>query len=315
MATELHAVSGFSFLEGASDPEDLVREAARLDYEAIALCDRDSLSGSPRFFAAARKAGVRALVGAEISLHQPGVKKGTPNSVLDRRLTLLVKNRRGYQNLCRLLTRMNTRSPKGEGRARWADVDEFSGGLVALLGDLRDQDQVRGIFGARNTYVELQRHLVREQERDNLARIEFARRYGLPLVAANAPRFASPARKALQDVFSCLRFKRKLDDAGRLLEANAERYIKPPKTLGNLFRDLPEALANADELGRRLEFTLENLGYEFPQYPLPPGETNTSFLRKMTLRGAEERYRGRPHREKALRQIDHELRVIERLSL
>lgn len=315
MPTELHAASGFSFLEGASDPEDLVKEAARLDYQAIALCDRDSLSGAPRFFSAARKAGVRALVGAEISLDQPGVKKGTPNSVLDRRLTLLVENRRGYQNLCRLLTRMNTRAPKGEGRARWADIDEYSGGLVALLRDLRDEDAVRGIFGARNTYVELNRHLIRDQERDNLARIDFARRYGLPLVAANAPRFASPARKALQDVFSCLRFKRKLDTAGRLVDGNAERYLKPTRTISNLFGDLPEAVANADELGRRLEFTLENLGYEFPQYPLPPGETNTSFLRKMTLRGAEERYRGLPHRHKALRQLDHELRVIERLSL
>src|SRR5690606_8055368 len=98
-------------------------------------------------------------------------------------------------------------------------------------------------------------------------------------------------------------------------DANAERYIKAPAALGNLFRDLPEAVAEADELGRRLQFTLENLGYEFPKYPLPRGETNTSFLRKMTLQGAEERYRDRPHREKALRQIDHELRVIERLSL
>ena len=315
MATELHAASGFSFLEGSSDPEDLVAEAARLDYQAIALCDRDSLSGAPRFFAAARKAGVRALVGAAISLDQPGLKKGALNAVLDRRLTLLVENRRGYQNLCRLLTRINTRSPKGEGRATWADIDDYSGGLVALLSDLRDEDPVRGIFGPRNTYVEINRHLLRGQARDNLARIEFARSHGLPLIAANAPRFANPSRKALQDVFSCLRFKRKLDNAGRLTDANAERYLKPPKTIGNLFGDLPDAVANADELGRRLEFTLENLGYEFPQYPLPRGETNTGFLRKMTLRGAAERYRDLPHRQKAFRQIDHELRVIERLRL
>ncbi|MBI1357908.1 MAG: DNA polymerase III subunit alpha [Acidobacteria bacterium] len=314
MPTELHAVSGFSFLEGSSDPEDLVAEAARLGYEAIALCDRDSLTGAPRFFTAARKAGLRPLVGASVSLHQPGIKKGTQNAVLDRRLTLLVENRLGYQNLCRLLSRINTRSPKGEGRARWADVEELSSGLVALLSDLRDEDPVRGIFG-RNVYMEINRHLRREQERENLARIELARRHGLPLVAANSPCFATPARKGLQDAFTCLRFKKKLDQAGRLLEANAERYVKPPKTMDHLFRDLPEAIANADELGRRLEFTLDNLGYEFPQYPLPPGETETSFLRRMTLRGAAERYRDKPHREKALRQIHHELRVIEQLEL
>ena len=119
MYAEIHTASGFSFLEGASDPEDLPAEAARLGYEALALCDRDSVSGAPRFFQAARKAGVRALVGCEISLDQPHVKKGTPNAVLNRRLTVLVANRIGYRNLCRLLTRMNLRSPKGEGRARW----------------------------------------------------------------------------------------------------------------------------------------------------------------------------------------------------
>ena len=267
---ELHAVSGFSFLEGASDPEDLVAEAARLGYEAIALCDRDSLSGAPRFFSAARKAGVRPLVGASVSLDQPGLRKGTHNQTLHRRLTLLAENRRGYQNLCRLLSRINTRAPKGEGRATWADLDDFSGGLVALLNDPRDEDPVRGVFGRGNVYVELNRHLLREQERQNQVRIELARSRGLPLLAANAPCFATPARKGLQDALTCLRFKKKLDEAGRLLEANAERYVKPPKTIRNLFRDLPEAVDNADELGRRLEFTLQDLGYEFPRYPLPP---------------------------------------------
>ena len=315
MYCELHSSSGFSFLEGASDPEDLVAEAARLDYQALALCDRDSLSGAPRFFTAARKTGVKPLVGCEISLEQPGVKKGTPNAALDRRLTLLVENRRGYRNLCRLLTRMNTRAPKGEGRATWDDVDEFSSGLVALLHDLRDEDPVRGIFGRRNTYVEVRRHLLREQERDNAARIELARRHRLPLLAANGVRYATERRRRLFDIFTCLRFKKKLDEVGRLLDANAERYLKPPRAMERLFADLPDAVGNASDLAQRLDFTLENLGYEFPKYPLPRGETPTSFLRKMTFARAEERYRGSPHRARAWKQLDHELRVIERLSL
>ena len=315
MYVELHSASGFSFLEGASDPEDLLGEAANLGYEALALCDRDSVSGAPRFFQAARAAGVRALVGCEISLDQPDVRKGTPNAVLDRRLTVLVESREGYRNLCRLLTRVNLRSPKGEGRARWEDIEEYSSGLVALLHDLRDEDEVRGIFGAGSIYVELQRHLLREQERNNRARIEFARSHRLPLLATNGVRYDTADRKHLYDALSCLRFKRKLDDAGRLLDANSERYLKPPRHMERLFADIPEAVAHASELAQRLDFTLEDLGYKFPQYPLPPGETPNSFLRGMTLRGASERYRGSSCRERALRQIDHELALIAKLDL
>ncbi len=315
MYVELHSASGFSFLEGASAPEDLLGEAANLGYEALALCDRDSVSGAPRFFQAARSAGVRALVGCEISLDQPGIRKGTPNAVLDRRLTVLVENREGYRNLCQLLTRVNLRSPKGEGRARWEDMDNYSSGLVALLHDLRDEDAVRGIFGPRNVYVELQRHLLREQERDNRERVAFARAHGLPLVATNGVRYDTVRHKPLYDALTCLRFKRTLDNAGRLLDANAERHIKPPAAMERLFADLPEAIGNADELGQRLGFTLERLGYEFPRYPVPSGETATSYLRKETLRGAVERYRGLPHREKAFRQIDRELDVIAKLQM
>ncbi len=315
MYVELHSASGFSFLEGASAPEDLLGEAVDLGYEALALCDRDSVSGAPRFFQAARSAGVRALVGCEISLDQPGIRKGTPNAVLDRRLTVLVENREGYRNLCRLLTSVNLRAPKGEGRARWEDIEAHASGLVALLHDLRDEDAVRGIFGARNVYVELQRHLLREQERTNRERVDFARAHGLPLIATNGVRYDTARRKSLHDALTCLRFKRTLDTAGRLLDANAERHIKPPGEMERLFADLPEAIGNAAELGQRLDFTLAGLGYKFPRYPLPSGETAASYLRKETLRGAAERYRGLPHHDKALRQIDRELDVIAKLQL
>ena len=315
MYTEIHTASGFSFLEGASDPEDLLAEAARLGYEALALCDRDSVSGAPRFFQAARKAGVRALVGCEISLDQPHVKKGTPNAVLNRRLTVLVANRVGYRNLCRLLTRMNLRSPKGEGRARWEDIEEFASGLVALLHDLRDEDPIRGIFGPRNVYVELQRHLLREQERDNRNRIDFARKHSLPLVATNGVRYATVRRKPLYDALTCLRFHRRLDNVGRLLEANAERHLKSPEEMARLFEDLPEAVAHAAELSGSLDFTLEDLGYVFPQYPLPPHETPTSYLHRLVRRGADERYRKSPYRARALSQVERELTLIAKLKL
>ena len=315
MYVELHSASGFSFLEGASDPEDLAGEAASLGYRSLALCDRDSVSGAPRFFQAASEAGVRPLVGCEISLDRPGVRKGTPNGMLDRRLTVLAESRAGYRNLSRLLTRMNLRSPKGEGRARWEDIEEHASGLVALLHDLRDQDEVRGIFGPRNVYVELQRHLIRAQESANRARIEFARSRGLPLLATNGVRYATPNRKPVYDALACLRFRRRLDNAGRLLDANAERCLKSPAEIERLFADLPEAVAHAAELGERLGFTLADLGYQFPEYPLPPGGDAPSYLREMTLRGAAERYRGLPHRQRALRQIDRELALIAKLGM
>ncbi|MDE0103628.1 MAG: error-prone DNA polymerase [Bryobacterales bacterium] len=315
MYVELHSASGFSFLEGASDPEDLVSAAAGLGCGTLALCDRDSVSGAPRLFSAARAAGVRALVGCEISLEQPDVRPKTPNAVLDRRLTVLVESRAGYRNLCRLLTRMNLRAPKGQGRARWEEVEEHREGLVALLHDLRDEDTVRGIFGPDRLYVELQRHMVREQERGNQARIELARAHGLPLLATNGVRYDTARRKPLHDALTCLRFKRKLDNAGRLLDPNAERHIKSAEEMERLFSDIPEAVANTAELAQRIAFTLEDLGYRFPSYPLPPGETEESLLRRETLRGASARYRGLPHRARAMRQIEHELEMISKLGL
>ena len=210
---------------------------------------------------------------------------------------------------------MNTRAAKGEGRATWRDVEEFSGGLIALLSDLRDAEPVRSIFGRDRLYVEVQRHLRREQEQANRVRVDFARHYGLPLLATNGVRYAKQSARALFDVLTCVRHKTTLDQAGHRLDANAECHLKPPREMERLFADLPDAVRNTRELAGRLQFTLENLGYEFPRYPVPAGETATSYLHQMTFRGAAERYRQTSHRERAFRQIEHELRVIEKLHL
>ena len=358
MYIELHTASGFSFLEGASLPEDLVAEAARLGYPALALCDRDGVYGAPRFHKAATEAGVRPLVGCEISLdlvatgtlagpsEQSKVGTGTPagptnlpsrdvrklkshklgkpairateqqnnaSPVHGSRLTVLVESRRGYQNLCRLLTRMHLGAPKGEGRASWDDIEEYSDGLIALTNNPRHADRLRSIFGPKNLYVEIQRHFRREQERHNRALVDYARYYGLPLLAANDVRYAKKSGRRLFDALTCIREKTVLDRAGRLLDANAERHLKSPAEMAGLFGDLPEAMRNTKDLAARLAFTLENLGYEFPDYPVPPGETMMSYLRKITDQGARERYR--PYHERARRQIEHELRVIEKLNL
>ena len=320
---ELHASSAFSFLEGSSLPEQLVEEAARLDYPALALLDRDGIYGAPRFYKASRQAGLRPLIGAEITL-EGGLHKRT------RQLSLLVENRTGYQNLCRLITRMKLRSEKGKEEISLNEVEEFASGLVCLTGGntgllrialqrgdtqeaLDSLDRLRGIFGPHHLFVELQRHFDRHQEKSNHALIEFASRHRLPLLATNGVRYANASDRPLLDVLTCIRHKTNLDHAGRLLNQNAECYLKNPKEMGRLFADLPEALANSVELSERLHFTLEDLGYRFPEYPVPTEETMISYLRKLTDEGARWRYR--PYHERARRQIARELDLIEKLNL
>ena len=175
---ELHARSAFSFLEGSSVPEELVARAAALDQPALAILDRDNVSGAARFHMAAKKAGIRAHIGAEITCTD------------GHRYPLLAENRKGYQNLCRLITRMKMRAKKGEGAATPEEFAEFSEGLVHLAS--RPEARLLDLFGAKNIFVELQRHYNRDQEARNQALIDFARQHRLPLVATNGVSHATP---------------------------------------------------------------------------------------------------------------------------
>ncbi len=296
---ELHARSGFSFLEGASVPEELIGACAQYGMPAMALVDRNGVYGGPRFHMAAKKATIRAHIGSEITCAH-GVS-----------YPLLAETREGYRNLCRLVTRMKLRAKKGEGAATLEELAEFSKGLVCLT--RHPDERLIDIFGKHNVYAELQRHYHREQEARNQEIVEKSRRLGLPLVATNAVAYATPPQRELLDVFTCIRNHVTLDTAGRLLERNNERHVKTPSEMARLFVDLPEALANTLEISSRLEFTLADLGYEFPHYPVPEGETMISFLRQRTDEGARRRYQ--PYNEKARRQIERELALIEKLEL
>ena len=148
------------------------------------------------------------------------------------------------------------------------------------------------VFGKGNVYAELQRHFNREEEARNQAVVEIARRLDLPLLATNGVCHASRARREVTDVFTCIRNHVRLETAGRLLQTNSERFVKSAKAMTQLFADLPEAIYNTVELSSRLQFTLTDLGYEFPRYPVADGETMTSFLRERTEAGARERYTG-----------------------
>ncbi|HZB26399.1 MAG TPA: PHP domain-containing protein, partial [Vicinamibacterales bacterium] len=317
MYIELHASSAFSFLDGASLPEALVERAASLGYPAIGLLDRDGVYGAPRLHMAAKRAGLKGIIGAELTV---------ATAAADGRLftlPVLVESRQGYRNLCRLVTRMKMRAPKGEGALTIGDLDGQVGGLVALIGRTALDaprfgvgglvDRLVGVFGRSSVYMELQRHLLREEEADNHALLDLASAFHVPAIAGNGVRFAEPADRPLYDVLTCIRHKTTLERAGRRLSWNAERYLKPPEAMARLFADQRRAVAETRELADRLAFTMADLGYQFPRYPVPAGETMASFLRKMTQAGARERYR--PLHDAARRQLERELLLIEKLDL
>jgi len=318
MFVELHARSAFSFLRGSSQPEEMAEAAASLGLGAMALCDRDGVYGAPRFSLAAKEQGIRPIIGAEITLEDQTV------------LPVLVESRRGYQNLCRMLTRAHLRSAKGESRVHWDELTEFAGGLVALTGNeegpviasLQNRrrpaapdivKQLINIFGRDSLYVEISRHLLRGEEKTNAALVGLSKAFSLPLLAANNPFYARAPGRAALDVFTCIRHHTHLDAAGLLLAPNSERFVKTAAATEALFADLPEAIANTARLADRLRFSLEDLGYEFPRYPVGPGETMDGVLRAQTLAGARGRYDGKLP-EKVAQQIEHELRIIENLG-
>ena len=266
---------------------------------------------------AAQKAGIRALIGAEIT------------SINGCRYPLLAASRTGYQNICRLITRIKLRAKKGEASATPEDLAEHANGVICLTGGdegplahtLRQGypdakaclATLSAIFGRGNVYAEIQRHYDRGQEARNQAVVDLARELGVPLLATNGVNHARAGQRELQDVLTCVRHKTTIEEAGRLLTKNAEHHLKSSAAMERLFSDLPEAIGNAAELAARIQFTLADLGYKFPDYPTPPGETMNSFLRKLTDQGARSRYR--PYYDRARKQIERELALIEKLEL
>jgi error-prone DNA polymerase len=275
---ELHARSAFSFLRGASLPEDYVKAAGAAGLSRMALCDRDGVYGAARFHTSAQEIGsLETIVGAEVTMEDGSV------------LPLLVETRGGYQNLCRMLTRAHLRSQKGKSAVRWDELPEFAEGLVALTGDF-DGPLIQSIasnmgivleetngnfpshapaeilqrltrtFGPERVYVEIQRHHVRDEQRINQALVDLSSASGLPLLATNGVCHATPQGRRALDVFTCIRRHTHLDAAGRILARNDERHVKSAEQMLELFSDHPEAVANTVRLGERLDFRLKDLG-------------------------------------------------------
>jgi error-prone DNA polymerase len=338
---ELHAASAFSFLEAASQPEALTEQAAKLEMPAIALLDRNGVYGAARFHTSAQRNKVRAHIGAEIAVSSLGPRLMPPawlphqHKQEPARLPLLCASREGYQNLCQMITQFKMReSTKGEGAATFDDLSQYTGGLVCLTGGdegplaaalarggeavgRETVERLIRIFGRDNVYVELQRHQEREEEGRNQAAIRIAQALRLPVIATNGVRYATPYEREIQDLFTAIRNHVELDRAGRLLALNSERHLRTAREMAALFSDVPGAIENTVHLSSRLGFELNDLGYEFPRYPVPDGETMDSFLRKRVAEGVEQRYGPKNNRaliEKAKKQVDHELALIAKLG-
>ncbi len=338
---ELHAASAFSFLQGASQPEELMKRAVELEMSAMALLDCNGVYGEARFHTSGKRNGVRAHIGAEIAVSSFGARL-TPPAWLPHqfgaeppRLPLLCESRAGYQSLCQLITQFKMREKtKVEGAATFDDLEEYASGLVCLTGG--DEGPlaaalVRGgekagrvtverlmrIFGRENVYVEVQRHYEPEEEWRNQAAIRIAQSLQLPVLATNGVRHARAYDREVLDLFTAIRHHTELDRAGRLLALNSQRYLRPAHEMVRHFRDVRYATENSVELSARLRFELDDLGYKFPHYPVPDGETMDSFLRKRVAEGVIRRYGPKNDRdllERAKKQVEHELDLIARLG-
>ncbi|MCB1078094.1 MAG: PHP domain-containing protein, partial [Verrucomicrobiae bacterium] len=346
---ELHARSAFSFHRGASHPEELVRRAAELGYPALAITDRDGVYGSARAHHAAKELGTgfRAIVGAELTLdgelalpllvrtregYQSLCRLITHAKLrgLDRDDASRVAEAGAIYRTARVpdAEHLNLRK---DARLRWSELEEYlsPGTLIALTGDEEGpirralatgddqlaEDRLRRltrIFGKENVAVQIQRHRVRGEEWTNRRLIDLAGAHGLPVIASNSVTSATRQGRIVADAFTCLRHHTHLDLAGTLLARNGERHLKSPRQMAALFADRPDALTNTLCLADRVEYTLENLGYHFPDYPVPEGHDAASFLREQAYHGARERW-GRIT-PKIRQQLDHELRLIKKLG-
>ena len=298
---ELHCVSNFSFLRGASHAEELVARAAQLGYAALAITDECSVAGVVRAHLAAREHGVKLIVGSEFRLDD------------GLRCVLLATDRHGYGQLCRLITRARRAAPKGRYRLTRGDLAELQSCLALWLPAARpdptEAEWLATVFPARLWIaVEL---LTTGQDRRRLAALtQLGRELGLPLVAAGDVHMHVRGRRALQDVLTAVRHGVPVDRAGYALFPNGERHLRPLPRLAELYP--PELLEATVAIAARCTFSLDELRYEYPREIVPGGETPASWLRRLTEEGERRRWpQGTPAHVRAL--VEHELALIAEL--
>lgn len=318
MFCELHTRSAFSFLSSGSQPQRLAERSAELGIKTVALIDRDTVAGAVRFHFEAREQGIKPIVGAEITMEDGSL------------LPLVPMTLAGYQNLSRLITTIKLRHKKGEHFATRKDVEEHSSGLLCFTGGadgflhrgikngngIADLAWLNYVFEKR-LYVELQRHHLRHEEAINQSLIGLAHKLRLPYFASNGVYYADHHDRELFDVFTCIRNHTNIYDAGKLLSENSERYLKNEQQMRQLFEDMPEAIELTNEIASRVDFSMDELSYKFPDYTVPPGETVNSVLRAKAIERSHERYRDKswPIRSQVIPRLEKEFRIIEMKKL
>ncbi|SIQ41476.1 error-prone DNA polymerase [Micromonospora avicenniae] len=330
---ELHAHTNFSFLDGASHPEELAEEAARLGLTALAVTDHDGFYGVVRFAEAARTLGLPTIFGAELSLGLPGPQNGEPDP-LGRHLLVLAHGHEGYARLASTISRAQLRGGE-KGRPVYGELEEVAEELrdhvlvltgcrkghvpAALLTEgveaaARELDRLTALFGAETVAVELTDHGHPVDADRNDALAELAATAGLPTVAANNVHYATPGRRRLATTVAAVRARRSLDEIDGWLPAAATAHLRSGAEMAARFAAYPGAVARAAEFGAELAFDLQLVAPQLPAYPVPSGHTEMSWLRKLTYEGARERYGPRAAHPTAYAQLDHELDMIETLG-
>ncbi len=305
--------SNYSFLEGASHPEELVEACARLGLPAFVLADRDGVYGIVRAHVKARELGIKLLVAAEITVVDE--KEST--------IVLLAQDRQGYASLSSLISRGRLRCPKGECRITWSEICASASKLLALWGGERSLitretfplarlGDLKEAFGDR-LYAMIARHR-RPEEIDQERRLRRrAKRFDIPLVAATEVLYHEETRQRLQDVLSCVRHGVTLSTAGHAIRPNAEHALKTSHAFMKLFEDDPGAVARTCEVAERCSFRLDEIRYRYPSERLPDGRDSAQWLRELTYEGARGRYDGSVPPGVEV-QLDKELALIDELD-
>ncbi|MEZ4340065.1 MAG: PHP domain-containing protein, partial [Sandaracinaceae bacterium] len=296
--------SNGSFLEGASHPEELVDRAAELGLDTLAIADRDSVNGLVRAWVRGKERGVRVICGAQITMGD------APETAT--RVVLLARTREGYGRICRLLTVGHARRPKGESLVTAREVGGAAEGNLLLVPDAASLRALAEPFRG-HAYALLARHRHEDEVAPEAAHRAAARELGVPLVAAVEVLYHHRRRRFLGDVLACIRHKCTLDDAGRRLRPNAEHALPTGAEMARRFADLPDAIARTREVADRAAFGLAQLRYRYPTEHLPDGESEQSWLRTLTWRGAKERF-GDDVPGAMRAQLERELEVIEELE-
>ncbi len=328
---ELHTHSAFSFLDGASPPEELVEEAVRLGLDAIALTDHDGMYGVVRFAEAAKELGMRTVFGAELSLDATP-RTGTPDPG-GTHLLVLARGQEGYRRLSRQIAAAHLAGgEKGKPRYDYDALSEAAGGHWQILTGCR-KGHVRSAlaaggpdaaeaalrdlvdrFGADRVTVELTHRGLPEDDEINAALAEIATRQQLPVIASTAAHFAGPPRRRLAMAMAAVRARQSLDEAAGWLAPTGGAHLRSGAEMARLFAQCPEAVAGAAALGLECAFDLRLIAPKLPPFDVPDGHTEASWLRELTMQGARRRYGPPSANPAAYAQIEHELDIIERLT-